>query len=53
MWALVIGQEKKSYYWTMTSCSGCGQEEVVELLWLASVWVTYLSRYDTSPFLGV
>ena len=43
--AIVIGQEK-SYYWTMTSCSRCGQVEVMEWLQLALVWVTYLLRYN-------
>ena len=45
-WAMMIGQERKSYYWTTTSCSRCGQVEVVEWRQLASVWVTYLLRYD-------
>ena len=38
--AMMIGQEKKSYYWTTTSCRGCGQVEVMEWLQLAPVWVT-------------
>ena len=48
---MVIDQEKKSYYWTVTLCSGSGQVKVMEWLWLATVWVTYLLRYDTSALL--
>ena len=52
MKAMVIGQEKKLYYWTTTLFSGYGQVEVVEWLQLALVWVTYLLGYNTSPLLG-
>ena len=48
---MVIGQEKKPYYWAMTSCSECGQVEVVEWFWLVLVMHPFC-RNDTSPFPG-
>ena len=51
-WAMMIAQEKKSYYWTMISYSGCGQVEVMEWLWLALVWVMCLLGYNSSPLPG-
>ena len=44
----MIGSEKKAYYWTMTSCSGCGQVEIMELIQLILVQVIYLLRYNTT-----
>ena len=48
MWAMVIGQGKKWYYWTTTLYSECGQVEVVE--WLRFGWRIFL-RYDTIVYL--